>query len=273
MTNYKKPRTGDQQIEYLEQNKRITYNKISKDCAEKILFRYNYINVITPFKHKFALKDNKGKVIKENGHHIYPRNIDFSEYYDFYKKERSLYPIIVQNILSFETQFKAILAYRILTELKIGTSSSAISFFKTVETNISNDSRLKDSRKRHMLSSLFILKSNISNYHDIYCFFDRLTLGECLNIYCGLDYKLQDTIFKDFKNINMHFNVDKTPDFKNKIFTLVSVRNCVMHCNSLEILIRFYKTKNKKLRDSTNRKRFTSMIAYLSQEKDYTKLM
>ncbi len=69
----------------------------------------------------------------------------------------------------------------------------------------------------------------------------------------------------------MHFGGDKAPDFISKIFTLVSVRNCVIHCNSLEILIRFYNPTTKQLRDSANRQRFTSMINYLSKEKDYTK--
>ena len=70
--------------------------------------------------------------------------------------------------------------------------------------------------------------------------------------------------------------MDKTPDFISKFFTLIAVRNCVMHCNSLEILIRlirFYNPKTKTLRDSTNKKRFTTMIKYLSKEKDYTDMV
>lgn len=118
-----------------------------------------------------------------------------------------------------------------------------------------------------MHKSITDLKNSISKYHDIYCFFDRLTLGESLNIFIGLPNEEQDVIFQDFKNFNMHFGVDKTPDFINKVFTLVSVRNCVIHCNSLEILIRFYNPTTKTLRDRTNRKRFVSMIKYLSKEK------
>lgn len=67
--------------------------------------------------------------------------------------------------------------------------------------------------------------------------------------------------------------MDKTPDFISKFFALIAVRNCVMHCNSLEILIRFYNLKTKTLRDSTNKKRFTTMIKYLSKEKDYTDMV
>lgn len=46
----------------------------------------------------------------------------------------------------------------------------------------------------------------------------------------------------------MTFNVDKVPDFILKVFCLVSIRNCVMHCNSLEILIRFYNPKTHELK-------------------------
>ena len=62
-------------------------------------------------------------------------------------------------------------------------------------------------------------------------------------------------MLKDFECFEMNFGVQNINDFINKVFTLVAVRNCVMHCNSLEILIRFYDPKTKTLRDSTNKKR------------------
>lgn len=62
----------------------------------------------------------------------------------------------------------------------------------------------------------------------------------------------------------MTFNVDKVPDFINKVFCLVSIRNCVMHCNSLEILIRFYNPKLHELR-----KKYINMVKLLSIEKTH----
>lgn len=273
MEEYKPAKTLSEQVEYLEKTKRVRFNVIDKEQAKNILFRYNYINVITPFKHQFAQKDSNGNVVKVENKHIYQNDIEFSNYYGFYKKEREVYPTIAKNVISFESQFKAMLAYRILVNNKISNHKDLESFLSKIDKSICNNSSLNEQRKEHMFKSIANLKNSISKYHDIYCFFDRLTLGESLNIFIGLPNEEQDVIFQDFKNFNMHFGVDKTPDFINKVFTLVSVRNCVIHCNSLEILVRFYNPTTKTLRDRTNRKRFVSMIKYLSKEKDYTKLM
>lgn len=138
---------------------------------------------------------------------------------------------------------------------------------------IPNNNHYNEERINHMNRHIDEIKANINNYHDVYCFFDRMSLGQTLTVYCGLEYKEQDKIFKDCKKVGIDFSVDKTPDFISKFFTLIAVRNCVMHCNSLEILIRFYNPKTKALRDSTNKKRFTTMVKYLSKEKGYINMM
>lgn len=90
-----------------------------------------------------------------------------------------------------------------------------------------------------------------------------------LTIYTCLDTDVQNKIFSDLKRFNLNFNVDKIPDFIDKIFCLVSIRNCVMHCNSLEILIRFYNPKNHELRKISDRKKYLSMIKMLCIEKTH----
>lgn len=75
-----------------------------------------------------------------------------------------------------------------------------------------------------------------------------MTLGNMLTIFICLDNAIQNRIFKDLKKYRMTFNVNKILDFIDKVFCLVSIRNCVMHCNSLEILIRFYNPKLHELR-------------------------
>ena len=153
------------------------------------------------------------------------------------------------------------------------SKSDVLNFLDAVRTRIPNNNHYNEERINHMNRHIDEIKANINNYHDVYCFFDRMSLGQTLTVYCGLEYKEQDKIFKDCKKVGIDFSVDKTPDFISKFFTLISVRNCVMHCNSLEILIRFYNPKTKALRDSTNKKRFTTMIKYLSKEKGYTIMM
>ena len=56
---------------------------MSKKIAGEKLLEYNYINLITPYKHNFAKTNEKKEVIKVNGEHIYERNVEFSEYYGF----------------------------------------------------------------------------------------------------------------------------------------------------------------------------------------------
>jgi len=60
-TNYKAPLKTREQVNYLEANKKVVFNEISKDDAEHLLYEHNYINVISPFKHRFARKTKKGK--------------------------------------------------------------------------------------------------------------------------------------------------------------------------------------------------------------------
>lgn len=56
---YKKPLSIEEQIDYLEKSKSVVYNKCSKEEARHILYKYNYINVISPFKYYFAEKIQK----------------------------------------------------------------------------------------------------------------------------------------------------------------------------------------------------------------------
>lgn len=65
MAAYKPAKTLDEQIKYLKENKKVCFNIITEKQAKDILFRYNYVNVITPFKHHFAKLSNKNEVIKK----------------------------------------------------------------------------------------------------------------------------------------------------------------------------------------------------------------
>ena len=98
-----------------------------------------------------------------------------------------------------------------------------------------------------------------------------MSLGDMLTVFTCLDNSMQNRIFQDLKKFQMKFNVDKVPDFIDKVFCLVSIRNCVMHCNSLEILNRFYNTKTHELRKKSDRKKYLNMIKNLSIEKTHDK--
>ena len=267
---YKPAKTILEQLDYLNKNKRVQFNEMNRDSAGDKLLEYNYINVITPFKHKFAKLNEKKEVEKIKGSHIYERNVEFSEYYNFFINERKYYPIIITNILDFEIHFKTIVAYYILTTYKLNDSNSLEHFLDTLKLKFSFlKSKYNKKRISHMNNHLDSLKEDIFKYADIYCFFDRMSLGNILTIFTCLDNTIQNKIIKDLKNFQMTFNVDKVPDFIEKVFCLVSIRNCVMHCNSLEILIRFYNPKLHELRKISDRKKYIKTIKSLSIEKTH----
>lgn len=266
---YKPAKNISEQIQYLNEKKRVQYNNMDKDSASDKLLRFNYINIITPFKHKFAQLNDKKEVIKVDGNHVYENDIEFSEYYDLFVKERKTYPTIIDNIMYFELQFKSITAYYILNRYSINNSEELTLFLDTLNLKFSLNTRYNEKRITHMINHIEELKKTIFQYADVYCFFDRLSLGNMLTIYTCLETHIQNEIFSDLKSFNLNFNVNKVPDFIDKVFCLVSIRNCVMHGNSLEILIRFYNPKNHELRKNTDRKKYLNMIKILSKEKTH----
>lgn len=266
--NYKEAKDFGEMISYLKDDKNVIYVEMSEIEAAEILEKYNYINVITPFKHKFALKNKNDEVEKPNGKHIYPHPVDFKEYYDEYIGERSKYPTIIANILEFESHFKSAITHAVLVERseKISNSDELISFLKTLQMRLAFTS-YKEKRKTTMIEQIDNLIKNVLTYPNVFCFFDRISLGTLLTIYIGLDEVLQNSVFKRLKKYNMHLNAEQVPHFISKAFALVDIRNCVMHCNSLEVLTRFYNTKEKTLRRDKNKKLYLSMVEYLEKEK------
>ena len=114
-----------------------------------------------------------------------------------------------KNIISFETIFKSIFSYRILTMYTLESKDDVIGFLDVVRIRIPNNNHYSDERIHHMNKHIDEIKDNINNYHDVYCFFDRMSLGQTLTVYCGLEYKEQDKIFNDCKKAEIDFGVEK----------------------------------------------------------------
>lgn len=165
---YKPAKNILEQLQYLNEKKRVQFNEMNKEMAENKLLQYNYINVITPFKHKFAKLDKKKEVEKINGNHIYEKDVEFSEYYHFFIDERKKYPIIIKNILNFEIHFKSIVAYHILTSYNINNSEQLELFLGMLKLKFAFlESRYNQKRIEHMNNHLNHLKENIFKYADI----------------------------------------------------------------------------------------------------------
>ena len=59
------------------------------------------------------------------------------------------------------------------------------------------ESRYTNARISHMNNHIDSLKKDIFKYANVYCFFDRMSLGSILIILTCLNHHLQNKIFKE----------------------------------------------------------------------------
>ena len=83
---------------------------------------------------------------------------------------------------------------------------------------------------------------------------DRLSISELITIYKSCGKEISNIIFKAMYSNGLALGYTKKSDFDNCLSKLVHIRNCIMHSNSITILIRYYNVKNKSLRKSTDKK-------------------
>lgn len=256
---YKPPLTADKQVEKLATYKRVVYKKISKQKAQDYLIKYNYTDLITPFKYNFCKWKNEKEVDKDsNGNHIYERNVDFKEYLDCYKKERKIYPLIYKNLSEFENIFKSVLAYRVLTFYNITDDIAFDNFINDLLSNmgttpkkISKFDKFYGTHYREVCSSYFNgYKHTLEHkYNDnIYVFFENLSLGNSSAIYNCCNTSVQKQIFADLIKYNVSFGFNDYKIFGQKLLIIVKIRNKVYHCSSLQIAIKFHDIKTKEIR-------------------------
>lgn len=263
MSKFKTPLTIDEQIEYLEKNKRVVYKKMSKEKAREILMVDNYINVISPFKYMFAKKDKNKKIIKKDNRHIYTKDIDFEEYYNQYTLERGIYNKLFDKISYFEKTFNSIISNIVLVKFNIKNSKNFYLFVDEMLMSAANKEEYSGSEKSHMIEEISRFGSKINKYNSPYIFFDRLTLSETVTIYRLLDDQLKKETFKLLLSANCTIGYPIMSQFDEALTRLIQVRNCVYHNNSLTILLRYLKVKCKKPRTSTDTKKFKTLIRHL----------
>jgi len=263
--DYKKPKTVDQQIEYLAANKRVVYNEVSKRKAKDILTRYGYINVITPFKYHFAKTDKNGVEIRDaENNHIYERDVDFKEYYDSYINERSEYTKIYENIREFEITFNTIIGREVLLFYKIDSDTAFFDFCSKLLDNINNVSTEKETVKEKMRTTVSGFPNEIAKYDSPFIFMDRLSFNETITVFKNIDEGLRSKIFNRLVKTNNTLGYVKLASFVKMLPKLVLIRNCVYHNNSLTILKRYHKIKEKVLRDRPSYQSYCSLISKLS---------
>lgn len=261
---YKKPLTIEQQVDYLEKSKRVVYKEISKEESGEFLYTHNYINVISPFKYHFAKKDDKGNVIKNKSHcHIYESEVDFVQYMNRYCNERTLYPSLYTALSIFESTFNSILSYEVINHYDLRNEKNIELFIQELMQNTLNLRSVSFSEKQHMLRTINSFPNSIDKYDSVFIFFDRLSFSELATIYKSINNKISYKIFESMTSELLNLGYTKKRDFDNSLTTLIQIRNCIMHSNSLTILIRYYNVKKKLLRTAKDKKRYTKIIDQL----------
>lgn len=256
---FKKPLSIDEQIQYLHDTKRVVYNEMSVLLAKENIYRFNYINVITPFKHLFAKTNETGVPIKENGKHVYERDVDFNEYFQQFKQEREKYPLLYKSLLMFEESFNAILSYEVIHFYDISDFNKFSSFINTLLSSL-HQLPYKQTAKDHMANSIQKFSNELAKYNSPYIFFDRLTLSELITVFRCIDNDLQLKIFNSLVNQRCSIGYYDLETFDSVLPIIIQIRNYVCHGNSLEVLCMYYSIKDKMFRSRSDRRRYRNVI-------------
>lgn len=231
---YKKIRTIDEQVEILVNNKNFIKDSID-DNAKDFLLRYNYINVITPFKYKYA----ELKIINDRPHyikikidnvmrHAYNKEVDFKEIENHFMMERASYQFIASGLITFETTFKSLVNYYLFTEYKCDNDLELICtvrhFIQSVKfLNLGyefNDKKTEANKRRksHIRRSFDKIIAELEGTSDkcpfcggnkvsnIFVYFDKMTLKHIINIFYCFDKEIQLIIFEHMKRYKLNLN-------------------------------------------------------------------
>ena len=259
---FKEPKTVKEQIDYLKKEKRVVFNTITEEEATVILEKYGYINVITPFKHRFAKKE-KGKIVKHEGKHVYERDIDFSEYFSLYKAERKTYKDLYSGISKFEITFNSVVSNYIAKEYSLKSESSFDAFIFDLLSNISVQLVNKPNATKRAVETVNSLKPQLEKYGSVFILLDHCMLNSIITIYKYCKPTIKKDIFNKLLSLNCTLGYTDEETFDDALSRLVSVRNYVFHHDSLTVLLRYYDIKENILRGHTDKKKYKTLLRRL----------
>lgn len=266
ISSYKPPLTVKKMTEHLAKSKRVVFNDISEQEAQEILYTHNYINVISPFKYRFAKKNKKGLTIKDkNGNHIYERDVDFKEYYDLYVAERNKYPKLFRSISCFEQLFSSVVSYEVLNAYCLKDPAAFSNFISILRGNI-NSSQYKETVKNHNRDVVDNLEKSIEEYGNPYVVFDTLSLHSLLAILVSLDDGPKHRCIEEITKRQSIVKADDEKTFYDQVSKIIRIRNCICHNDSLEILLRYLSRRHKTLRTSSDKYSYAKMIEKIQSE-------
>lgn len=124
----------EEQLNILKSKKKVVFLSLEdEENLKEYLKRYNYINVINPYKIYFF--DNK-----IDGNHIYNSETNYTEYISFFKKDIEYSFDILKHVLFFEKYLGTTISYRLSNSL-----SSNSKYFEVVKEE--SIKILKDKRR------------------------------------------------------------------------------------------------------------------------------
>lgn len=253
----KRPLTLEEQIQYLKENKNVVFNECSEAEAKKLLLAHNYINIITPFKYNFY------NGLDSNMKHIYPREVDFQEYYQKYKEERDQYSELLSNILKFEHQLNAVFSYYVIHHYTI----ASVDFFHDMISELKINKNTTEEKYHRVIDKVIdelITEFNEKYSRNIYVTFNRLSLGQMLLIFRVLPNEVKNKIVKYFEGHPFVKN-HQIDQFQKKVHRIQEIRNCIAHNNSLEIRIKYYNIEKKRERTPHDRRRYRELIKLIKE--------
>ena len=127
--------------------------------------------------------------------------------------------MISQNLIQFETIFNSLLSLQILEENRFNTDEKLEAFLEDVCLNLQNS---YPKRATHYRRTIDKLKEDYGKYHDIYCFFDSLTLGQAVTLYTGLPEPQRRALLGEMSNYGIAFGATNPEDLRNLLFSLQS---------------------------------------------------
>lgn len=285
--NYKKPLDVDQQLVYLQENKNVDIN--NKTSARTLLIKYGYLNLVTPFKHNFAekIQNSKYECKKDTyGKHIYLQRQQFTEYQRHFFNERKMYHDLYNGIHKFEMIYKSLVINLFLVKHSITSSQIAVNILNVYKQRINNlvihtmgGVEEKAVRRSQMENVIDGLIRQISGYTrknildptridtvdpvDIYLVLDRMNLSQVNTLYFCMKREDRNRIYRQLEEYSVNLGAKDHVDFLKRVFNLVSIRNSIMHFNSVTILLKYSDYKKKIYRTRTSIRDYEAIIRAL----------
>lgn len=285
--NYKKPLDVDQQLVYLHENKNVEI--VDETIARTLLTKYGYLNLVTPFKHNFAEKIQNAKYECRKdpyGKHIYLHKQQFNEYQGHFFDERKVYHDLYNGIHKFEMIYKSLVTNLFLVKHSITNSQIAVNVLSVYKQRINNlvihtmgGTEEKAVRRSQMKKVIDGLIKQLSGYTrrnildptridtvdpvDIYLVLDRMNLSQINALYFCMKKEDRYKIYCQLEEYSVNLGSKDHVDFLKRVFNLVSIRNSIMHFNSVTILLKYSDYKKKIYRTRTSVRDYEAIIRAL----------